>query len=240
MGWRPTARYKRNIVVWANNNTRCRHQGKSPINIGVARRGHCGGVGNSHKNPKLAEHQKTNSTKLLFWTKQKPQIFISFSYEIHIVFGRFLCFFVRLRENGWTDLHEIFREGVEWSWDDLIKFWVNSGKRANFLLSPAITQRTGVNKSVSFARWQQGARFVVPRTTRCLNRAKFLYFPPRTPPGELIAAIQASGVPPPHDKFLATPMPINSTYMMAQKMNDNFTFVPILNRPISGGTDILW
>ena len=34
-----------------------------------------------------------------------------------IVFGRFLSFFVSLsatlRENGWTDLHEIFREGVE-------------------------------------------------------------------------------------------------------------------------------
>jgi len=34
-----------------------------------------------------------------------------------IVFERFLCFFVSLsatlRENGWTDLHEIFREGVE-------------------------------------------------------------------------------------------------------------------------------
>jgi len=44
----------------------------------------------------------------------------------------FLSFFVslsaRLRENGWTDFHEIFREGVEWPWDDLIKFWVNSGK----------------------------------------------------------------------------------------------------------------
>jgi len=35
------------------------------------------------------------------------------------------------------------------------------------LLSPAIVQRTGVNKSVSFARWQQGAGFVVPRTTAC-------------------------------------------------------------------------
>jgi len=38
-----------------------------------------------------------------------------------IVFGRFLSFFLpffvslsaTLRENGWTDLHEIFREGVE-------------------------------------------------------------------------------------------------------------------------------
>ena len=36
-------------------------------------------------------------------------------------------------------------------WSDLIIFWVNSGKRVNFLLSPAIAQRTGVNKSVSFA-----------------------------------------------------------------------------------------
>jgi len=34
----------------------------------------------------------------------------------------------RLRENGRTDLHEFFREGVEWPWDDLLKFWVNSGK----------------------------------------------------------------------------------------------------------------
>jgi len=36
----------------------------------------------------------------------------------------------RLRENRWTDLHEIFRifkERVEWPRDDLIKFRVNSG-----------------------------------------------------------------------------------------------------------------
>jgi len=54
-----------------------------------------------------------------------------------IVFERFLSFFLcllvslsaTLRENGWTDLHEIFREGVEWPWDDLIQFWVNSGTR---------------------------------------------------------------------------------------------------------------
>ena len=54
-----------------------------------------------------------------------------------IVFARFLSFFLsffvslsaRLRENGWTDLHEIFREGVERPWDDLIQFWVNSDKR---------------------------------------------------------------------------------------------------------------
>jgi len=44
----------------------------------------------------------------------------------------FLSFFVslsaRLRENGWTDLHEIFREGVERPRDDLITFLVNSEK----------------------------------------------------------------------------------------------------------------
>ena len=83
---------------------------------------------------------------------------------------RAISFFVsmstRLRENGWTDLDEIFREGVEWPWDDVIKFRVNLGKRVggskvNLFVSPAIAQSTGVNKSVSFARWQQEAGFVV-------------------------------------------------------------------------------
>ena len=46
----------------------------------------------------------------------------------------FLSFFVslsaRLRENGWTDLHEIFRAGKVWSdqGNDLITFLVNSEK----------------------------------------------------------------------------------------------------------------
>jgi len=48
-------------------------------------------------------------------------------------FSLFVSLFVSLsatlRENGWTDLHEIFREGVKRPWDDLIQFWVNSGKR---------------------------------------------------------------------------------------------------------------
>jgi len=69
-----------------------------------------------------------------------------------IVFARFLSFFVcffvslsaTLRENDWTDFYEIFREGVEWPWDDLIKFWVTSGKQVGRskvnLLSPAIVQ----------------------------------------------------------------------------------------------------
>jgi len=45
----------------------------------------------------------------------------------------------------------------------------SAGQKSICLLSPAIAQRTGVNKSVSFARWQQGAGFVVPRTTACLH-----------------------------------------------------------------------
>ena len=40
----------------------------------------------------------------------------------------FISLSARLQENGWTDLHEIFREGVEWPRDDLIKFRVNSDK----------------------------------------------------------------------------------------------------------------
>ena len=50
-----------------------------------------------------------------------------------IVFDQFLCLYLsfvtllaRLRENSWTVLHKIFREGAEWPWDDLITFLVNS------------------------------------------------------------------------------------------------------------------
>ena len=41
------------------------------------------------------------------------------------------------------------------------------GSKVNLFVITSIAQRTGVNKSVSFARWQQGAGFVVPRTTAC-------------------------------------------------------------------------
>ena len=93
-----------------------------------------------------------------------------------IVFVRFLCFFVSNVTRKWLDrFAEIFREGVEWPWDDLITFWVNSGQRSICLLSPAIAQTTGFNKSVSFARWQQGAGFVVvPRTTACCENFSWL------------------------------------------------------------------
>ena len=57
-------------------------------------------------------------------------------------------------------------------WSDHGTTWFNFGSiRLNGSASKnlfVITgHRTGVNKSVSFARWQQGAGFVVPRTTAC-------------------------------------------------------------------------
>jgi len=52
--------------------------------------------------------------------------------SISLFVCNFVSFFVsllaRLPENGWTDLHEIFKEGAEWLWDDLITIWVNSEK----------------------------------------------------------------------------------------------------------------
>ena len=60
-------------------------------------------------------------------------VLFSLDFFLSFFLSFFVCIFVslsaRLRENGWTDLHEIFREGVEWPWDDLIQFWVNSDKR---------------------------------------------------------------------------------------------------------------
>jgi len=51
---------------------------------------------------------------------------------VYLYASLFVSFFVslsaRLRENGWTDLHEIFREGAEWPWDDLSTFFINSEK----------------------------------------------------------------------------------------------------------------
>jgi len=123
-----------------------------------------------------------------------------------IVIERFLSLFVSLsatlRENGCTDLHEIFRECVEWPWDDLIQFWVISGKRVggskvklfvitgrssdccylandNDLLTQVIVIRfvaarvviTGHSSEAltltSHYHSQQGAGFVVSRTTAC-------------------------------------------------------------------------
>jgi len=43
----------------------------------------------------------------------------------------FVSLSARLRENGWTDLHEIFGEGVECPEDDLLTFLVNFEKPRN-------------------------------------------------------------------------------------------------------------
>jgi len=47
---------------------------------------------------------------------------------VYMYLSFFLSLLARLREKGWTDLHEIFREGVEWPWDDVVQFWANSEK----------------------------------------------------------------------------------------------------------------
>jgi len=72
----------------------------------------------------------------------------------------FVCLFVYLfdslsailRENGWTDLHEIFREGVEWPWDDLIQFWVNSRKRVGGSKVTLVVITGRSSESLAFAR----------------------------------------------------------------------------------------
>jgi len=42
----------------------------------------------------------------------------SIDFSVYLFISLFISLFVslsaRLREHGWTDLHEIFREGVEW------------------------------------------------------------------------------------------------------------------------------
>ena len=54
--------------------------------------------------------------------------FRSISLYDCIFVSLFVSLLARLRENGWTDLHEIFRVGMEWPWDHLITFLVNSEK----------------------------------------------------------------------------------------------------------------
>ena len=73
----------------------------------------------SHPSPSFRQHDQPGklSDNILLHYYPAPGRY----RERGIVFARFLCLFVcffvslsaRLRENGWTDLHEIFREGVE-------------------------------------------------------------------------------------------------------------------------------
>ena len=59
-------------------------------------------------------------------------VLFSIDFFVYMYVCLFIYFSVsllaRLRENGRTDLHETFREGVEWPWGDLITFLVNSEK----------------------------------------------------------------------------------------------------------------
>jgi len=64
------------------------------------------------------------------WRKlcKKDKVLVSGTGYCFRSISWFICYFIsffvsssaRLRENGWTDLHEIFRECAEWPWDDLI------------------------------------------------------------------------------------------------------------------------
>jgi len=99
-----------------------------------------------------------------------------------VVFGRFLSLFLCQQHYEKTaELICIKFSGKVWS--DHGTTWLNfgsirmngsSGQRSICLLSPAIAQRTGINKSVSFARWQQEAGFVVPRTAACFLLERYL------------------------------------------------------------------
>jgi len=55
---------------------------------------------------------------------------VGLEWLISLFLSFFVSLLVRLRENGWTDLHEICMEGVEWPWDDLITFWSIPRNRA--------------------------------------------------------------------------------------------------------------
>jgi len=70
-----------------------------------------------------------------------------------------------LRKNGWTDLHEIFREGVEWPWDDVITFCVNSGKpRDAAMVTWQMTSR-GIKRSRSLPLYLWSLIFQKPCDT---------------------------------------------------------------------------
>jgi len=92
------------------------------------------------------------------------------------VFGRFLSLF-QCQQDYEKTAGPICMNFSGKVWSEHVTTWLNSGsiringsacQRSICLLSPAIVQTTGVNKSVSFARWQRGrGGFVVPRTTAC-------------------------------------------------------------------------
>jgi len=58
----------------------------------------------------------------------------------------------RLWENGWTDLHEIFKEGVEWPWDDMIQFWVISEKPRNVAMLISLSAFVNITSNWLFCQ----------------------------------------------------------------------------------------
>ena len=82
-----------------------------------------------------------------------------------LVFGRFLSLFLCRVSNITRTAGPISRKFSGKEWSDHGTTWLNfesvrvngyAGQRSICFLSPVIAQRTGVNKSVSFARWQRG------------------------------------------------------------------------------------
>jgi len=57
-------------------------------------------------------------------------------------------------ENGWTDLHEIFMEGVEWPWDGLIQFWVIFKKTRHAAMLILCQQSAFVNSTRNQLFWK--------------------------------------------------------------------------------------
>jgi len=51
-------------------------------------------------------------------------------YVIVVVCMPVVCLLATLHKNNfWTDLHEIFREGWQWASEQIVKFWWRSGSR---------------------------------------------------------------------------------------------------------------
>jgi len=78
---------------------------------------------------------------------------------------------------GPTDLHEIFREGVEWPWDDLIQFWVNSSKRVG---GSKVKLFVITGHSYLAWSWSSGSRVLPPSDWECNEIAVFGYSLRRT------------------------------------------------------------
>jgi len=102
-------------------------------NSGVVRRAikllHSSLITTPQQNSNASKVYKLINELNYYWITPPPSTGTGFCFR---AISFFVSVLARLRENGWTDLHEIFREGVEWPWDDLITFWVNSGQRSTF------------------------------------------------------------------------------------------------------------